>query len=150
MAVATAEASTLTTGEKSKIIEIVKKNAGNLPVVVGIGGNDTQKVIDNIKSTNLNGVAGLLVVTPYYNKPTQEGLSRHFMTLADKVDLPIVLYNHPGRTGVTITPQTAVELAAALGTSPELWLNLEASYRLARVHPPDPAIARRAKLARVS
>ena len=109
----TAEASTLTTGEKSKIIEIVKKNAGNLPVVVGIGGNDTQKVIDNIKSTNLNGVAGLLVVTPYYNKPTQEGMFRHYMAIAGASELPIILYNVPSRTGINLESETVVRLANA-------------------------------------
>lgn len=109
----TAEASTLTTVEKSKIIEIVKKNAGNLPVVVGIGGNDTQKVIDNIKSTNLNGVAGLLVVTPYYNKPTQEGMFRHYMAIAGASELPIILYNVPSRTGINLESETVVRLANA-------------------------------------
>lgn len=109
----TAEASTLTTVEKSKIIEIVKKNAGNLPVVVGIGGNDTQKVIDNIKSTNLDGVAGLLVVTPYYNKPTQEGMFRHYMAIAGASELPIILYNVPSRTGINLESETVVRLANA-------------------------------------
>ena len=109
----TAEVSTLTTVEKSKIIEIVKKNAGNLPVVVGIGGNDTQKVIDNIKSTNLNGISGLLVVTPYYNKPTQEGMFRHYMAIAGASELPIILYNVPSRTGINLESETVVRLANA-------------------------------------
>ena len=109
----TAEASTLTSEEKAKVIDIVRKNAGKLPVVVGIGGNDTQKVIDNIKSTNLNGISGLLVVTPYYNKPTQEGMYRHYMAIAEVSPLPIILYNVPPRTGINLECETVVRLAEA-------------------------------------
>jgi 4-hydroxy-tetrahydrodipicolinate synthase len=107
----TAETSTLTSEEKAKVIEIVKENAGKLPVVVGIGGNDTQKVIDNIKSTNLEGISGLLVVTPYYSKPTQEGMYRHFMAVAEVSPLPIILYNVPPRTGINLECETVVRLA---------------------------------------
>lgn len=109
----TAEASTLTSAEKAEVVEIVRKNAGKLPVVVGIGGNDTQKVIDNIKSTNLDGISGLLVVTPYYNKPTQEGMFRHYMAIAEVSPLPIILYNVPPRTGVNLECETVVRLAKA-------------------------------------
>ena len=109
----TAETSTLSSSEKAKVIEIVKKNAGNLPVVVGIGGNNTQSVIDSIKSTNLDGVSGILMVTPYYNRPTQEGLFRHYMAAADASPLPIILYNVPSRTGVNLEAETVVRLAEA-------------------------------------
>ena len=107
----TAETSTLSISEKAKVIEIVKKNAGNLPVVVGIGGNNTQNVIDTIKSTNLEGVSGILMVTPYYNRPTQEGLFRHYMAAAGASPLPIILYNVPSRTGVNLETETVVRLA---------------------------------------
>lgn len=109
----TAETSTLSSSEKAKVIEIVKKNAGNLPVVVGIGGNNTQNVIDTIKSTNLEGVSGILMVTPYYNRPTQEGLFRHYMAAAGASPLPIILYNVPSRTGINLEAETVVRLAEA-------------------------------------
>lgn len=109
----TAETSTLSSSEKAKVIEIVKKNAGNLPVVVGIGGNNTQAVTDTIKSTNLEGVSGILMVTPYYNRPTQEGLFRHYMAAAEASPLPIILYNVPSRTGINLEAETVVRLAEA-------------------------------------
>lgn len=109
----TAETSTLSSSEKAKVIEIVKKNAGNLPVVVGIGGNNTQAVTDTIKSTNLEGVSGILMVTPYYNRPTQEGLFRHYMAAAETSPLPIILYNVPSRTGINLEAETVVRLAEA-------------------------------------
>ena len=109
----TAETSTLSSSEKAKVIEIVKKNAGNLPVVVGIGGNNTQAVTDTIKSTNLEGVSGILMVTPHYNRPTQEGLFRHYMAAAEASPLPIILYNVPSRTGVNLEAETVVRLAEA-------------------------------------
>ena len=109
----TAETSTLSSSEKAKVIEIVKKNAGNLPVVVGIGGNNTQAVIDTIKSTNLEGVSGILMVTPYYNRPTQEGLFRHYIAAAEASPLPIILYNVPSRTGINLEAETVVRLAEA-------------------------------------
>lgn len=109
----TAETSTLNSSEKAKVIEIVKKNAGKLPVVVGIGGNNTQSVIDSIKSTNLDGVSGILMVTPYYNRPTQEGLFHHYMAAAEASPLPIILYNVPSRTGVNLETETVVRLAEA-------------------------------------
>lgn len=109
----TAETSTLSSSEKAKVIEIVKKNVGNLPVVVGIGGNNTQSVIDTIKSTNLDGISGILMVTPYYNRPTQEGLFRHYMAAAEASPLPIILYNVPSRTGINLETETVVRLAEA-------------------------------------
>ena len=109
----TAETSTVSSSEKAKVIEIVKKNAGNLPVVVGIGGNNTQSVTDTIKSTNLEGVSGILMVTPYYNRPTQEGLFRHYVAAAGASPLPIILYNVPSRTGINLETETVVRLAEA-------------------------------------
>lgn len=109
----TGESATLTTEEKSKVIQCTKENAGKLPVVVGMGGNDTQSIINQIKATNLDGVSGLLIVTPYYNKPSQEGMFRHYRSIAKESPLPIILYNVPSRTGVNLEYETVVRLAEA-------------------------------------
>ena len=107
----TAESSTLTKDEKSKVIQLSKENSGKLPVVVGMGGNDTQAIINQIKTTNLDGISGLLIVTPYYNKPSQEGMFRHYSAIAKESPLPIILYNVPSRTGVNLEYETVVRLA---------------------------------------
>lgn len=109
----TAESATLTSEEKTEVIRCTKDNAGKLPVVVGMGGNDTQAIINQIKTTNLDGVSGLLIVTPYYNKPSQEGMYRHYMAIAKESPLPIILYNVPSRTGVNLEYDTVVRLAEA-------------------------------------
>lgn len=109
----TAESATLTAAEKSGVIQCTKENAGSLPVVVGMGGNDTQTIINQIKSTNLDGVSGLLIVTPYYNKPSQEGMFHHYSAIAKESPLPIILYNVPSRTGVNLEFDTVVRLAEA-------------------------------------
>jgi len=109
----TGESATLTTEEKSNVIQCTKDNAGKLPVVVGMGGNDTQSIINQIKTTNLDGISGLLVVTPYYNKPSQEGMFRHYKAIAKESPLPIILYNVPSRTGVNLEFETVVRLAEA-------------------------------------
>ena len=83
---------------------------GRVPVIAGTGGNATTEALELHQIAKDAGATAGLSVNPYYNKPTQEGLYRHFMTLADKVDLPIVLYNIPGRTGITMTPQTVARL----------------------------------------
>lgn len=109
----TAESATLTSEEKSDVVALVKEKAGKLPVVVGMGGNDTQAIINQIGKFNLNGVAGLLIVTPYYNKPSQEGMFRHYSEIAKNSPLPIILYNVPSRTGVNLEAETVVRLANA-------------------------------------
>lgn len=109
----TAESTTLTTEEKSNVIQCAKANSGKLPVVVGMGGNDTQAIINQIKSTNLDGINGLLIVTPYYNRPSQEGMFRHYIAIAKESPLPIILYNVPSRTGVNLEAETVVRLAEA-------------------------------------
>ncbi|MDI3528020.1 MAG: 4-hydroxy-tetrahydrodipicolinate synthase, partial [Tenuifilum sp.] len=90
---------------------IVSKVHGRVPLVLGIGGNDTKKVIDTYSKFNLGGFDAVLSVTPYYNKPTQKGIYLHFKTIAENTDLPIVLYNVPGRTGVNMTAETTLKLA---------------------------------------
>ena len=108
----TAETATLTEVEKKLVIAtIVDTNAGRLPLVLGIGGNNTAAVIDMIKNQDLTGFDAILSVSPYYNKPTQEGIYQHFMAIAENSPLPIIIYNVPGRTGSNVLPETVVRLA---------------------------------------
>jgi 4-hydroxy-tetrahydrodipicolinate synthase len=108
----TGEASTLSYEEHEAVIDIVIETArGRVPVIAGTGSNNTSEAIELTKYAKKAGADASLVVTPYYNKPTQEGLFRHYKTLADAVDLPMVLYNVPGRTGVNLLPATVARLA---------------------------------------
>ncbi|MCH5230331.1 MAG: 4-hydroxy-tetrahydrodipicolinate synthase [Muribaculaceae bacterium] len=110
----TAETPTLSLTEKEKTAEFVKKEVnGRKPLVIGIGGNNTKGILDDIHNRNLEGYSAILSVAPYYNKPTQEGLYYHFKAIADNSPLPIILYNVPGRTGVNITSNTTLRLALA-------------------------------------
>ena len=109
----TGESPTLDFPEHERVIELTVEAArGRVAVVAGTGANATTEAIELHSFARKAGAAACLSVNPYYNKPTQEGLYRHFMTLADRVDLPIVLYNIPGRTGITMTPQTVARLNA--------------------------------------
>ena len=108
----TSENPTYTWEEHFRIIDIVVKEAnGKLKVVAGCGTNSTTRSLDNIKKAKELGADGAMVVTPYYNKPTQEGLYAHFMKLADEGGLPLMLYNVPGRTGVNMLPETVERLS---------------------------------------
>ncbi|MFU8797975.1 MAG: 4-hydroxy-tetrahydrodipicolinate synthase, partial [Gammaproteobacteria bacterium] len=108
----TGESVTITKEEKVAITECVKSvNAGQLPVVLGIGGNNTQAVIDEIKSTNFEGIDAILSVSPYYSKPTQEGIYQHFKAISEICPLPIIVYNVPGRTASNMLPATTLRLA---------------------------------------
>jgi 4-hydroxy-tetrahydrodipicolinate synthase len=111
----TAETPTLSAEEKREVVTFVKNNSAGLPVVVGMGGNDTRKIIKQIGKFDFNGVAGLLIVTPYYNKPSQEGMFRHYSAIAKASPVPIILYNVPSRTGVNLEYDTVVRLAEASG-----------------------------------
>ena len=84
---------------------------GRIPILMGLGGNNTATVVEELKTTDLEGIDGILSVCPYYNKPSQEGLYQHFKTIAAATELPVVLYNVPGRTGVNMLPATVVRLA---------------------------------------
>ena len=109
----TGESPTLSMAEKRRIVEIVVEEAnGKVPVLAGAGGYDTKEVIHAAAEMQKAGAQGLLSVTPYYNKPTQEGLFQHYKAIADSTPLPIVLYNVPGRTGCNIEPATVARLAA--------------------------------------
>ncbi len=108
----TAETPTLSSDEKKEILlSVLRQAAGRVPVVCGLGGNNTQEVLDNIESYPLEGVAALLSVAPYYNKPSQEGIYQHFKKIAGATKLPIILYNVPGRTVTNILPQTVLRIA---------------------------------------
>lgn len=108
----TGESPTVDFKEHARIIEMSVHGArGRVPVVAGVGGNATSEALELHRIARDAGATAGLSVNPYYNKPTQEGLYRHFMTLADTVELPIVLYNIPGRTGVTMSAQTVAKLA---------------------------------------
>ena len=108
----TGESPTLKHDEHLAVVDItVKTAAGRVPVIAGAGGNDTAKVISLIAELKKLGVDGILSVSPYYNKPTQEGIYQHFRALAESTDLPIIVYNVPGRTGSNILPETILRLA---------------------------------------
>lgn len=107
----TAETSTLSNEEKLEVINHTKNNSGQLPVVVGMGGNDTRTIIKQIEGSDLEGVSGLLIATPYYNKPSQEGMFRHYSEIAKVSPIPIILYNVPSRTGVNLEAETVIRLA---------------------------------------
>jgi len=108
----TGESVTITRQEKQNIIATVKKaNSGQLPLVLGIGGNNTSAVIDEIKNTDLTDFASILSVAPYYSKPTQEGFYQHFKAISEVCPIPIILYNVPGRTAKNMLPETTIRLA---------------------------------------
>ncbi len=109
----TGENPTLTLAERVRIVEILVDEAGGrIPVLAGAGGYDTREIIHLADEMRRAGATGLLSVTPYYNKPTQEGLYQHFRAIAESTPLPIVVYNVPGRTGVNLEPATLARLAA--------------------------------------
>jgi 4-hydroxy-tetrahydrodipicolinate synthase len=109
----TGETPTLTRDERDRIVRIaVEVAAGQVPVLAGVGGYDTNEVAELAAHTETLGVQGILSVTPYYNKPTQEGLFQHYRTIAAHTSLPIIVYNVPGRTGCNVEPRTLARLAS--------------------------------------
>ena len=108
----TGESISLSKDEKTEIIDFCKKiNNGRLPIVLGIGGNNTNQVLFDIKSINLDGIDALLSVSPFYNKPTQEGIYHHYKLIAEASPIPVILYNVPGRTSSNINSETTLRLA---------------------------------------
>ncbi|MBP1538832.1 MAG: 4-hydroxy-tetrahydrodipicolinate synthase [Prevotella sp.] len=108
----TGETPCLSSEEKVAIKQfVVEKVAGRVPILMGCGGNNTAALIEEIRDADFSGIDGILSVCPYYNKPSQEGLYRHFMKVAEVSPLPVVLYNVPGRTGVNLKAETTVRLA---------------------------------------
>ena len=108
----TAETPTLTEQEKKEIVSmVVSKVRGRIPVVLGVGGNCTRSVVEKLKHDNFDGIDAILSVVPYYNKPSQEGIYQHYKAISEATDLPIILYNVPGRTGVNMTAETTLRVA---------------------------------------
>jgi 4-hydroxy-tetrahydrodipicolinate synthase len=108
----TGESATLSNEEKSAVVSHIKKaNAGRLPLVLGVGGNNTSDVVEQLKSLDTDGLTAILSVSPYYNKPNQQGIIYHYNEVANASPLPIILYNVPGRTGSNMTASTQLELA---------------------------------------
>jgi len=108
----TAESAILSKGEKQLVIDtIVEVNDGRLPLVLGIGGNNTAAVVEEIKSTSFSNFTAILSVSPYYNKPTQEGIYQHFAAISKASEKPIIVYNVPGRTASNMDPGTVIRLA---------------------------------------
>ena len=108
----TGESPTLTQDEKMQVLQTVaEENNGQLPIVYGLGGNNTLDVVEKLKNVDASIVSGILSVSPYYNKPIQKGIVAHYKMVADATDLPIILYNVPGRTGSNVTAETTLELS---------------------------------------
>lgn len=108
----TGEPATLTSDEREKVIKtIIEANNSRLPLVLGVGSNNTQQVVDELESRDLSAFSAVLSVSPYYNKPTQEGIYQHFKVISAASPLPIILYNVPGRTACNMLPKTVVRLA---------------------------------------
>ncbi len=109
----TSEAATMTESERAAVLAfIVETVSGRCPIMLGLGGNNTLNLTDTIARTNFDGIAGLLSVTPFYNKPNQRGLMQHYRSVAEASPVPVVMYNVPGRTGVNMTAETTLTLAA--------------------------------------
>ena len=135
----TGESPTLSEQERLRVVEIVTDEARGVPVLAGAGGYDTREVIHLAGEMARRGAAGLLSVTPYYNKPTQEGLYQHYKAIAESTPLPIVVYNVPGRTGVNVEVATLVRLAAIrniVGVK-EASGNVTQMCEICRAVPPD-------------
>lgn len=109
----TSEAATMTESERAAVQEfIVETVAERVPIMLGLGGNNTLAVTDTINRTNFDGIAGILSVTPFYNKPNQRGLMAHYRSVSEASPVPVVMYNVPGRTGVNIAAETTLAIAA--------------------------------------
>ena len=108
----TGETATLTKEEKRSVLDfVIEINAKRLPIVLGVGSNNTQAVIDDLQNLDLKGVDGILCVCPYYNKPSQEGIYQHFKAVLSTTELPVILYNVPGRTVTNMAPETTLRIA---------------------------------------
>jgi 4-hydroxy-tetrahydrodipicolinate synthase len=136
----TGESPTVSHDEKKRILQFVKdNNTKGLPIVYGIGGNNTQEILQTLEETDLRGVDAILSVSPYYSKPSQEGIYLHFKTIADASPVPVILYNIPGRTGSNMTADTTVRLAAhanIIGTK-EASGNIEQCMNIVKRAPKD-------------
>lgn len=110
----TAETATMSLEERDKVLRfIVERTAGRVAIVAGMGGNDTKALVDQLRTFNLSDTVAILSVVPFYNKPSQEGIYRHFMAVAEASPVPVIIYNVPGRTGLNMTAETTLRLAHA-------------------------------------
>ncbi len=136
----TGESVTLSKEEKAQIVDFAKEtNDERVPMVLGIGGNNTRELIEQIKHTDFEGIAAILSVSPYYNKPSQEGIYQHYIAIADAAPVPILLYNVPGRTGSNISAETTLRLSAhpnIIGIK-EASGNIEQCMRILKDKPED-------------
>ena len=136
----TGESVTVSKEEKKEILNFVKaNNKKNLPIVYGLGGSNTEEVLATIKHTDFSGVEAILSVSPYYNKPSQEGIYQHFKTIATKCPVPVILYNVPGRTASNMSATTTLRLAQhknILGIK-EASGNMEQCMKIAAEKPDD-------------
>ncbi|MDR7210159.1 4-hydroxy-tetrahydrodipicolinate synthase [Flavobacterium piscis] len=108
----TAENATLTQSEKESVINtVIETNNGRLPLVLGVGGNNTMQIVEELKTRDFSAFEAILSVSPYYNKPTQEGIYQHFKAIAEASPIPVILYNVPGRTSSNMLPSTVIRLA---------------------------------------
>ena len=136
----TGESATVTAEEKKEVLAFVKSNnESRLPIVYGIGGNNTEEIIRAVRETNFKGVDAILSVSPYYNKPSQEGIYQHFKAIADACPVPVILYNVPGRTSSNLTSETTLKLAQHTNIAgiKEASGNLEQCMKIARDMPKD-------------
>lgn len=110
----TAETATLSLEERQQVYDfVVEHTAGRVPIVVGMGGNNTHELVEQLRTFDMHDAVAILSVVPYYNKPSQEGIFRHYMAVAEASPAPVILYNVPGRTGVNMTAATTLRLAHA-------------------------------------
>ena len=135
----TGESATLSPDEKERVFaHVADVNAGRLPLVAGIGGNDTRSVVQDLHHFRRDGYQAVLSVSPYYNKPAQEGIYRHYRAVADASPLPVILYNVPGRTGMNMTAETTLRIARdcpnVIGTK-EASGNIDQVMRILRDRP---------------
>lgn len=137
----TAETATLSLKERHEVLRfIVERTAGRVPIVAGMGGNDTHALVEQLRSFDLSGTVAILSVVPYYNKPSQEGIYRHFMAVAEASPVPVIIYNVPGRTGVNMTAETTLRLAHAtkkIVAVKEASGNIEQMQRIIDARPAD-------------
>ncbi|TPE46146.1 4-hydroxy-tetrahydrodipicolinate synthase [Pontibacter mangrovi] len=136
----TGESVTTSAAEKAEILQQVKRHVnGRVPLVYGLGGNNTQHVLDSVAATDLQGIDAILSVSPYYNKPSQQGIYQHYVQVANALPVPVILYNVPGRTGSNVTGETTLKLANhdnIIGVK-EASGNLEQCMHIAKHKPKD-------------
>ena len=137
----TGESVTLTKAERRAVVDcVIEANDNKVPIVVGIGGNNTREIVTKIRKTKFRNIDGILSVAPYYNKPGQKGIYLHYKTIADNCPVPVVMYNVPGRTGVNIGYETTLKLAHEtqnIAAIKEASGNLEQIGRIIRDKPDD-------------